>query len=78
MVKERTFFLDLFLKQCCQHQYLVQSPEFQLFLRPTEPAKLEADLKKMFAKKTQEQLAIYRKTVPINENYSDNDVKVFE
>ena len=34
VVRERKYFLDLFLKECCSLKYLAQSKELQTFLRP--------------------------------------------
>jgi len=34
LVKERVYFLDLFLKEICSLKYLAQSKELQIFLRP--------------------------------------------
>lgn len=34
VVKERRYFLDLFLKECASLRYLAQSKELQVFLRP--------------------------------------------
>ena len=34
IVRERKYFLDLFLKECCSLRYLAQSKELQIFLRP--------------------------------------------
>jgi len=34
VVKERMYFLDLFLKECCGLSYLSTSQEMQIFLRP--------------------------------------------
>jgi len=33
-LRERTYFLDLFLKECASLVYLAQSRELQIFLRP--------------------------------------------
>jgi len=59
VLRERQFFLDLFLKECASLRYLCQSKELQTFLRPE--GDVEVALKKLAAKtKTGEQLAIYR------------------
>lgn len=34
VVQERQFFLDMFLKKCCELRYLAISSELQMFLRP--------------------------------------------
>ena len=34
VLRERKYFLDLFLKECCSLKYLAQSKELQIFLRP--------------------------------------------
>ena len=34
---ERQYFLNLFLKECCEYRYLAVSIELQTFLRPTKP-----------------------------------------
>ena len=33
-IRERRYFLDLFVKECCSLKYLAQSKEMQIFLRP--------------------------------------------
>jgi hypothetical protein len=35
VAQERQYFLDLFLKKCCELSYIAQSSEMQSFLRPT-------------------------------------------
>lgn len=34
VLRERKYFLDLFLKECASLKYLAQSKELQIFLRP--------------------------------------------
>ena len=64
VLREREFFLDLFLQECASLKYLSQSKELQVFLRPE--GDVEASLKKLQAKtKTSEQLAIYRACVDV-------------
>ena len=50
MVRERQYFLDLFLKECCALKYLAQSKELQIFLRPQ--GDLEKQLEKLYKPKT--------------------------
>lgn len=76
LVSERQYFLDLFLKECCNLRYLAASKEMQVFLRPT--GDVTAALKKISAPKTQDQIAIYRATVPINENFEEREVRQFQ
>lgn len=47
-----------------------------MFLRPT--SNLEQQLKKMYTPRTTDLIWMYRQHVPINENFSDNEVKIFE
>jgi len=73
VLRERQFFLDLFLKECATLRYLCQSKELQVFLRPE--GDVEASLKKLHAKtKTTEQLAIYRACLEVQEDFADNAV----
>ena len=58
-LKERQYFLDLFLKECASLKYLAQSKELQAFLRPEGDA--ESSIKRLQARaKTSEMLATYR------------------
>jgi len=34
VVQERQYFLDMFLKKCCELRYLAASAEMQIFIRP--------------------------------------------
>lgn len=64
------------MKKCCELRYLAVSAEMQMFCRP------QGDIEKLLSTvarpRTQDQLAVYRQTVPINENWGDKDVEVFK
>jgi len=58
------------MKKCCELPYLAKSQEMQLFLRPAGND-LEKPLSNMAKPRTQDQLAVYRSSVPCNENWSE-------
>ena len=65
IVRERRYFLDLFLKECCSLKYLAQSKELQIFLRPQ--GDLEKLMSKQYRPKLTDVLATYRATLPVVE-----------
>lgn len=65
VVRERRYFLDLFLKECASLKYLAMSKELQVFLRPQ--GDLDQLMKKMYKPKMQDLLAQYRATLPVTE-----------
>lgn len=75
IVRERKYFLDLFLKECCSLKYLGQSKELQIFLRPQ--GDLSQLMQKQYKPKLVDVLATYRATLPVVEDYQERDVSVF-
>lgn len=65
MVRERRYFLDLFLKECASLRYLAQSKELQIFLRPQ--GDLTQLMQKQFKPKLSDILTAYRATLPVVE-----------
>ena len=74
-IRDRRYFLDLFLKECCALNYLAQSQELQIFLRP------QGDVTQLMynqdEKNLTEVLATYRATLPVVEDYQERDVNIF-
>lgn len=75
VVRERRYFLDLFLKECCSLKYLSQSKELQIFLRPQ--GDLNQLMQKQYKPKLDEVMATYRATLPVVEQFQERDVAVF-
>lgn len=75
VLRERRYFLDLFLKECASLRYLGQSKEMQIFLRPQ--GDLNALMQKQYKPKLMELLATFRATLPVVEDYNERDVAVF-
>ena len=75
ITRERKYFLDLFLKECCSLRYLAQSKELQIFLRPQ--GDLSQLMQKQFRPKLSDVLVTYRATLPVVEEYNDRDVANF-
>lgn len=67
MIRERRYFLDLFLKECASLKYLAQSKELQIFLRPQ--GDLNALMQKQYKPKLEQIMATYRATLPVVEDY---------
>ena len=65
VVRERRYFLDLFLKECASLKYLGQSKELQIFLRPQ--GDLSQLMQKQFKPKLVDILTTYRATLPVVE-----------
>ena len=65
--RERRYFLDLFLKECCSLKYLAASKELQVFLRPQ--GNLTALMQKQFKPNLIDILTVYRATLPVVEDY---------
>ena len=63
VAQERQYFLDLFLKKCCELPYLAISEEMQIFLRPN--GEVEKLLSNQKMPKTYALLQVYRMTVPV-------------
>ena len=63
VIRERRYFLDLFLKECASLRYLAQSRELQVFLRPQ--GDLNQLMQKMYKPKLADVLACYRNTLPV-------------
>jgi len=64
-IRERRYFLDLFVKECCSLKYLAMSKELQVFLRPQ--GDLEKLMQKQYKPKLSDVLATYRATIPVAE-----------
>lgn len=64
VTQERQYFLDLFLKKCCELPYLARSNEMQLFLRPAGND-IEKPLNNVAKPTTGEALQVYRACVPV-------------
>ena len=71
VIRERKYFLDLFLKECASLRYLAQSKELQIFLRPQ--GDLTQLMQKSYKPKLIDILAAYRATLHIVE-VSLNDI----
>ena len=65
IVRERRYFLDLFLKECASLKYLAQSKELQIFLRPQ--GDLNSLMQKQYRPKLTDILTVYRATLPVVE-----------
>ena len=65
VIRERRYFLDLFLKECASLRYLAQSKELQIFLRPQ--GDLNQLMQKSYKPKLLDILATYRATLPVVE-----------
>lgn len=74
-VRERRYFLDLFLKECASLRYLAQSKELQTFLRPQ--GDLNSLMQKMYKPKLVDTLTTYRATLNIAEDFGERDLAVF-
>ena len=74
-VRERKYFLDLFLKECCSLRYLAQSKELQILLRPQ--GDISSLMSKQYKPKLPEVLAAYRATLPVVEDYQEREISVF-
>jgi hypothetical protein len=67
-VEERCVFLDRFIKEVSKLPYLYESIEFQTFLRPN--GDLEKALNNLPKQTTDEILAKFRSSIPVNEVFS--------
>ena len=76
VVRERRYFLDLFLKECASLRYLAQSKELQIFLRPQ--GDLTQLMQKQFKPKLVDILTAYRATLPVQEVSSPHAVNLIE
>ena len=75
VVRERRYFLDLFLKECASLRYLAQSKELQIFLRPQ--GDLTQLMQKQYKPKLVDVLATYRATLPVVEVSSLHTVYIW-
>ena len=73
VVRERRYFLDLFLKEICSLRYLAMSKELQIFLRPQ--GDLDKVMQKQYRPKLADTLTTYRATLPVAEDYSESHVE---
>ena len=73
VVRERRYFLDLFLKEICALRYLAMSKELQIFLRPQ--GDLNQLMQKQYRPKLVDVLTTYRATLPVAEDYSESHVE---
>ena len=64
-VRERRYFLDLFLKECTSLKYLAASKELQIFLRPQ--GDLNSLMQKQYRPKLVDILTTFRATLPVVE-----------
>ena len=63
---ERAHFLNLFLVECCEHKYIAQSAEMQVFLRPS--GDIGKQLSGMQVKmKTADRIAMMRACIDVDE-----------
>ena len=65
LVKERAYFLNMFLQEVVGLQYLCQSAELQTFLRPQ--GELGKQLEKIARPNTEAIVQTYRATLQVNE-----------
>lgn len=65
LAQERQYFLDLFMKKCCEIRYLAVSAEMQIFLRPN--GDIEKLLDNVPKPRTNDMLGMFRVLVPVNE-----------
>lgn len=75
LAQERQYFLDLFMKKCCEYRYIAVSSEMQIFLRPN--GDIEKLLSNVPKPRTNDLLGMYRILVPVNENYQNSEVDAF-
>jgi hypothetical protein len=67
LAQERQYFLDLFIKKCCELTYLADSNEMQTFLRPGPKDEVAKELDLIPKRKTEEQLEMLRQCVPLSD-----------
>ena len=76
-VEERRYFLNKFMRDCCQLPYLFESQEFMLFLRPPTD-NIEKALEALPKRTTNDFMAVYRSWIPLQEGMNDIKTKQYE